>query len=80
VLGISSAESAPRYVPISKVRQVMKTSKIDGKDAGGLDLGGAAPIGRMFPPEVAERATMIAGSSEEVAARLAALIKEQGLI
>ncbi|HVP81082.1 MAG TPA: electron transfer flavoprotein subunit beta/FixA family protein [Thermodesulfobacteriota bacterium] len=80
VLGISSAESAPRYVPISKVRQVMKTSRIDTKDAGGLDLGGAASVKRMFPPEVAERATMIQGSAEEVAAKLAAIMKEQGLV
>jgi electron transfer flavoprotein beta subunit len=80
VLGISSAQSAPRYVPISKVRQAMKTSKIEDRDAGGLDLGGAAPVGRMFPPEVAERATMIVGSVEEVAAKLTALIKDQGLI
>jgi alkanesulfonate monooxygenase SsuD/methylene tetrahydromethanopterin reductase-like flavin-dependent oxidoreductase (luciferase family) len=58
----------------------MKTSKIEDRDAGGLDLGGAAPVGRMFPPEVAERATMIVGSVEEVAAKLTALIKDQGLI
>jgi electron transfer flavoprotein beta subunit len=80
VLGISSAESAPRYVPISKVRQVMKTCKIEEKDAGGLDLGGAAAVSRIFPPEVVQRATMITGSAEEVAAKLAALIKDQGLI
>jgi len=80
VLGISSAESAPRYVPISKVRQVMKTSKIEEKDVGGLDLGGAASVKRMFPPEIAERATMIQGSTQEVAAKLAAIMKEQGLV
>jgi len=80
VLGISSAESAPRYVPISKVRLVMKTGKIEDRDAGGFDPGGAASVRRMFPPEVTERATMIGGSAEEVAAKLAEIIKEQGLI
>ena len=80
VLGISSAESAPRYVPISKVRLVMKTAKIEDRDAGEFDLGGAASVRRMFPPEVTERATMIGGSAEEVAAKLAAIIKDQGLI
>lgn len=80
VLGISSAESAPRYVPISKVRLTMKTSKIEDKDAGELDLSGGLTVTRMFQPETGARATMISGKVQDIAAKLAAIIKEQGLI
>ncbi|NPV85889.1 MAG: electron transfer flavoprotein subunit beta/FixA family protein [Anaerolineae bacterium] len=80
VLGVSSAESAPRYVPISKIRMVMKTSKVEEQDAGDLDLSGAAVVTRMSPPESAERATMITGKVDDVAAKIVAIIQEQGLL
>jgi electron transfer flavoprotein beta subunit len=80
VLGVASAESAPRYVPISKVRLTMKTSKIDDKEAGDLDLRGGVQVSRIFQPETGVRATMISGKVQDIAAKLAAIIKEQGLI
>jgi electron transfer flavoprotein beta subunit len=79
VLGIQAAETAPRYVPISKVRQVMKNNKVE-EQSGELNLEGAVEIERMYLPQTAGKATMIEGNVEQVADRLVAILKEQGVI
>ena len=79
VLGIQAAETPPRYVPISRVRQVMKTSKIEEFN-GDLDLmGGLAPE-HMFPPQVAARAAMLDGDVDQVADQLVVILREQGVL
>ena len=80
VLGIQAAEQPPRYVAVSKVRQMMKTSTIEEQAATGLDMAGGPSIGRMFQPEAAQHATMITGSPEEVATKLVAIFKELGVL
>jgi electron transfer flavoprotein beta subunit len=79
VLGISSAEKPPRYVPISKVRQAMKTSQLEEKD-GKIDLAGAAGIERLYEPESAGKAEMLGGNLGNIVGRIVEIIKEQGLI
>jgi electron transfer flavoprotein beta subunit len=79
VIGIQAAETAPRYVPITKVRQAMKTVRLV-EESGELNLAGAAEVNRMFQPEVAEKATMIQGDVESVAEQLVAILKEQGVV
>jgi electron transfer flavoprotein beta subunit len=80
VLGIQAAETPPRYVAVSKVRQTMKTASIDEQKAGALDPSGGIEVRRMFQPEAAEHATMIEGKPEEVASRLVAIFKEIGVL
>lgn len=80
VLGIQASEQPPRYVAYSKIRQVMGTAKIDERPIASLDTSGGTTISRMFKPEVAERATMIEGSTDEVAEKLVALFKEMGTL
>ena len=80
VLGIQAAEKPPRYVPISKVRQAMKTSTIEEQTVAAAESGGGPIVNRMFQPEAAVRATMIEGSTEEIAARIVEIIKEQGAL
>ncbi len=80
VLGIQAAEQPPRYVAVSKVRQAMKSATIEEQEIAGLDLSGGPSVGRMFQPEVAERATMIEGDVDEVAARLIEIFKEVGVL
>jgi electron transfer flavoprotein beta subunit len=80
VLGIQAAEQPPRYVAVNKVRQAMKTSSIEEMDASDLDPGGAPAVGRMFQPEATTHAEMIAGSPEEVSAKLVGLFKELGVL
>ena len=76
VLGIQSANTPPRYVPISKIRLAMKSSRVDEEEAGELDSSGEVGLSRMYAPEVVSRAEMIEGGVDEVAERLVALFKE----
>lgn len=80
VLGIQASEQPPRYVAVSKVRQAMKTTTIEELDAAALDSSGGLTVSRMFPPETAERATMIEGSEDEIADKLVELFKELGTL
>lgn len=79
VLGISSSESAPRYVPISKVRQAMKTSSVEDMD-GEIDLSGGLKIDRMYEPEVSGRAEILSGNLKDIADRIVEIVKSKGLI
>jgi electron transfer flavoprotein beta subunit len=80
VLGIQAAEQPPRYVAYSKIRQVMGTAKIEERAVTDLDLSGGIAVSRMFQPEVAERATMMEGSPEEVAGKIIRIFKELGTL
>jgi electron transfer flavoprotein beta subunit len=80
VLGIQAADEPPRYVPISKIRQTMKTASIEEQDADELDPSGAPTVSRMFEPETGERATMIEGDEDEIAAKLIEIFQEAGIL
>ncbi len=80
VLGIQAGEEPPRYVAISKIRQMMKTAAIDEYEIPELDLSGGVSVNRMYLPEVAERAEMIEGDEDQVAAKLVEIFKEVGAI
>ncbi len=79
VLGISSAHEPPRYVPISKVRQAMKTSSLEEVDAE-LDLTGGLVSDQMYEPETGGGAEMLNGNLKDIADRIAEVIKSHGLI
>ncbi|MDO9131323.1 MAG: hypothetical protein Q7U34_15810 [Anaerolineales bacterium] len=80
VLGIQAAEQPPRYVAVSKVRQVMKTAALEEQAVVALDPSGGAVIGRMFQAEAGKRAEMITGSPDEVADKLVSIFKEVGVL
>lgn len=80
VIGIQAAEQPPRYVAYSKIRQVMGTAQIEEHAVEALDNSVGTDITRMFLPEVAERATMIEGSPDEVADKIVSIFKELGTL
>lgn len=80
VLGIQAAEQPPRYVAVSKVRQVMKTAAIEEQAAAALDPSGGPTVGRMFQAEAGKRAEMITGSPDEVADKLVSIFKKIGVL
>ena len=80
VLGIQAAEEPPRYVAVSKVRQTMKTTTIEEQDVPELDPSGSLAVNRMYLLEAAERAEMIEGDEEEIAAKLVEIFKEAGVM
>lgn len=80
VLGIQAAKKAPRYVPVSKLRQTMKSASIEECPAPEREAADDALAVRMFAAEPAEKATMLDGEPEDVAAKLVDIFKEQGVI
>jgi electron transfer flavoprotein beta subunit len=80
VVGVQSSSQPPRYVPISKVRQAMKTAHIEEAPAAELESVGGPAVSRMFRPEVGARAEMIEGDTRGVAARLVELFREHGIL
>lgn len=80
VLGIQAGEEPPRYVAISKVRQMMKTAEIEEVEITELNLDGGITVNRLYLPEAAGRAEMIEGDEEEIATKLVEIFKEVGAI
>lgn len=78
VVGVQAASRAPRYAPISKVRQVAQTATIEKvAPAGEVSVG--LTMKKMAPPVATGHAEMISGSSKEVAAKIVELLKSKGL-
>jgi electron transfer flavoprotein alpha/beta subunit len=80
VLGIQAAEQPPRYVAVSKVRQAMKSSSIEERTVAPTESPAVPHIGRMFKPEAAQHAIMLAGAPDEIAGKLVKIFKEIGVI
>ncbi len=80
VLGIQAADQPPRYVAVSRVRQAQKTAAIAESAVASLDPAGGAVITRMYRPEVGQRAIMLPGREDEIAARLIEIFDELGVL
>ena len=75
VLGIQAAPEAPRYVPVAKVRRAMKSTELEEVAGGSADVNTGSHVNKMFKPEIAGGAEMISGSDDEMASKLAEIIK-----
>ena len=80
VLGILAADQAPRYVPVSRIRAAMKTAQLDAQAVDLPDVASGVAVCRLSAPTAASRAQMLAGSESEVAARIADILAEKGLL
>jgi electron transfer flavoprotein beta subunit len=80
VLGVQAAREAPRYAPVSKVRQTMKTAKLDEVAAGGDLPDAGSEVLALAKPEASGRAEMLDGDADAVADRLLAILREKGLV
>jgi electron transfer flavoprotein beta subunit len=80
VLGVQGAEKPPRYVPVAKVRAAMKSAEIETIPAGAEPDTPSLEIEEMLKPEPADRAEMIEGDPEAVAARICEILSERGLL
>ncbi len=80
VLGILGAEQPPRYVPVSRIRAAMKSTRFEeAAHAAGTGPAGIA-VTHMAPPPAGARAEMIAGSDTEVAQRIVEILAQKGLL
>jgi electron transfer flavoprotein beta subunit len=80
VLGIQAAEEPPRYIAISKVRQAQKTALIEEIPAGAFNLEGGLELMRLYSPEVAEKAEMLEGDIEGVAAKIVDILRAKAVL
>ncbi len=80
VLGIQAARQPPRYAPVSRVRQAMKSATIEEIEVDEVPEVPVAPVRRMFKPEATGRAEIIEGDEEEVAGRIVEILQERGIL
>ena len=73
VLGIQAARQAPRYAPVSKVRQVQQSAKLEILAVTAADVPGGTVV-RMEPPTRGQGAKMLTSVAEIVA-----VLKEKGV-
>ncbi len=78
VLGVQTSREVPRYAPVSRVRQLLKTAEIGHLDAP-ADGSSGLVIEAMEIPRADHQAEMIGGNADAIAARLAEILRERGL-
>ncbi|MBI5714989.1 MAG: electron transfer flavoprotein subunit beta/FixA family protein [Chloroflexi bacterium] len=79
VVGVQAAHQPPRYAPVSKIRQIAKTAKVD-EISGGAPVGSGSSVRKMFKPQSAGHAEMWDGDAADVAEKIVGMIREKGLI
>ena len=80
VVGVQSASSPPRYVSMTRLRQAMSEASADTLT---VTVEAPAEAGRLVSlarPEQTAGATMIDGDAGEVAAKIVAVLREQGAL
>jgi len=80
VVGVQAAEKPPRYVPVAKVRAVMKSQSIESAPSPPGAAAAALEVVQLAKPEVAAHAEMLEGSPEDVAGKLCGILGERGLL
>lgn len=77
VLGIQAARETPRYVPVSRVRQAMRDTALEEIAGDGSGVSAGSSVVRMFKPETGGGAEMLTGSAQDIAGKLAEIIKSK---
>ncbi|MGZ4790174.1 MAG: hypothetical protein ACXVZX_16775, partial [Terriglobales bacterium] len=81
VIGVQAAEKPPRYVPVAKLRTIMKSRRLEAVQISDGPWTFPAPeIRSMMKPQETTQAEMLAGSPDEVAAKLADALLAHGLM
>jgi electron transfer flavoprotein beta subunit len=80
VVGVQSASSPPRYVSMARLRQAMSEASAETISAAVEPPAAAPRITALARPERTGSATMLEGDPEEVAEKLAALLRERGAL
>ena len=79
VVGVQAAPQPPRYVPVSRLRQVMAAGPLEtAAGAPGQALG--STVVAMAAPEKGGGAEMLEGTPEQVADRILAVLRDRGLV
>jgi electron transfer flavoprotein beta subunit len=77
VLGIQAARETPRYVPVARVRQAMRSTELEEMAGGDPGVTAGSSVSRMFKPETGGGAEMIGGAVQDIAGKLVQIIKSK---
>lgn len=80
VLGLQAARQAPRYAPISRIRQAMQSGGLREAEAAPAAAAPGPTVRRMYRPEAAGHAEMLTGDADEVAGKIVDLLRGRGLM
>jgi electron transfer flavoprotein beta subunit len=82
MFGIQAAEKPPRYVPVVKVRNVMKSRKIDCVSLAETVEPGfpLLQVLEMTKPQATGHAEILEGSADQTAEALCTILAERGLL
>lgn len=80
VLGILAADQPPRYVPVSRIRNAMKSAEFDEAELEPVPTSSAVAVSRLSFPVRGDGARMLTGSEEEVAEQIADILVEKGVL
>lgn len=80
VIGVQAARQAPRYAPITRIRQAMQAGGLREAQASPAEAGLTPTVRRMYRPEQAGHAEMLTGGADEVAAAIVDLLRGRGLV
>ena len=80
VIGVQASPQPPRYVPVTKLRQAMASGPIETAEGSAAGPMAGVMVVAVAKPEAGRGAEMLAGSSGDVADKIAALLGERGLV
>jgi electron transfer flavoprotein beta subunit len=80
VIGVQSASRPPRYVSMTRLRQAMTEASPESLDVSVAPAARAPQLVALGRPEAKGHATMLDGDADEVAAKIVAVLREQGAL
>jgi electron transfer flavoprotein beta subunit len=80
VIGVQSARQAPRYAPITRIRQAMNAGGLSELVMAAPAAGNGLVVRRLHRPETTGGAEMMTGSAREVAGQIVGLLRARGLV
>lgn len=80
VIGVQAARQAPRYAPITRIRQAMQAGGLREVTVSPAPASPAPKVRRMCRPEQTSHAQMLTGSADDVAGAIADLLRGRGLV
>ncbi len=80
VVGVQAARQAPRYAPITRIRQAMLAGGLRETEAAPAAAAPGLTVRRMYRPEAAGHAEMLTGDADEVAGKIVDLLRGRGLV
>ena len=80
VIGVQSARQAPRYAPITRIRQAQQAGGLTEVAVLPRAAGAGLVVRRMHRPEASGHAEMLTGSAGDVADQIVGLLRARGLV